>query len=116
LNIYSNNSLTYKCWHFFIQVLGGGGTIKADQLHNLLTTLPVALFHTWNIDGEIPDSDAPTAKASTLIARAEARTDALLAKRRKAHLDSLPNPTPADYAAASEMEQTVTTDSIMKTF
>ncbi|KAF8576758.1 hypothetical protein K439DRAFT_1655194 [Ramaria rubella] len=39
-------------------VLRGSG-LKADQLRNVIVILPVALWHTWNVDGTTPDGAAP---------------------------------------------------------
>lgn len=55
----------------------------------MLTLIPVALFHAWNVNGEIPDIDAPRAKSTMKIAQAEARVDKLMAARHKAYLETL---------------------------
>lgn len=67
----------------------------------MLLILPVVLFHVWNRDGEIPNADAPLPRPSTgPAALAEARTDKLLASRRKSFLESCPGTTAADIEAA----------------
>lgn len=73
-----------------MQILGGAGSIKADQLRNAITLLPVALFHAWNVNGKIPDQDAPHSRSKSKVAKSQAETDELIAKRRRAFLSSLP--------------------------
>jgi hypothetical protein len=48
--------------------------------------LPVALYHAWQVDGEIPDEDAPKPRSSTKAAKGEARKEDLLHKRRREQL------------------------------
>jgi len=86
-------------------VLGGGGSVKADQWRNLLAILLFALFYAWNINGELPNEDAPLAPPRSNIAKAEARADSLLASRWKAYLKSLGNVTPAQYASVDVLER-----------
>ncbi|KAF8480610.1 hypothetical protein JB92DRAFT_2766223, partial [Gautieria morchelliformis] len=45
----------------------GAGSLKADQLRNMLTILPIALFHAWNIEAHL-DASHPTPTAADYIA------------------------------------------------
>ena len=62
------------------------GGLKADQWRNLVNILPVALYVAWQVDGEIPDQDAPRPKRTTKAAQKEARKEELLATRRREEL------------------------------
>ena len=48
--------------------------------------LPVLLYHAWQNDGSIPDSDVPKARSSTKAAAAEAKKEKLLQSRRCIYL------------------------------
>lgn len=63
------------------QIARGAGTVKADQWRSQITILFVALFAAWQVDGEIPDNDAPSSASNTKIAAAQAQTETLLRKR-----------------------------------
>lgn len=75
--------------------------MKADQWRLLMHVLFVGLFVAWEVDGEIPDDDAPLSAPDTKISAAQARRTKLLQDRR---LESLladnPNPTPEQIAEA----------------
>ena len=47
--------------------------------------MPVALYVAWQIDGEIPDHDAPQPPASTNAAKEQERIENMLHTRRRAH-------------------------------
>jgi len=68
-----------------LKLLGGAGSIKADQLQNAATLIPLALFNAWNVNGEIPDTDAPSPLKTPKIAKAQSVTDTLLLKHLKAY-------------------------------
>lgn len=57
--------------------------MKADQWRNLINVLPVALYCAWEVNGEIPDADAPRPKKSTKAAKVVAQKEKLLAQRRR---------------------------------
>lgn len=57
--------------------------MKADQWRNLLNVLPPALFAAWQINGKIPDTDAPRPRANTKAAQAESKKENLLSSRRQ---------------------------------
>lgn len=59
--------------------------MKADQWRNLLHILFVGLFVAWEVNGEIPDDDAPPSAPRTKRAFAQARLEKLLRKRCIAH-------------------------------
>ncbi|CDO73032.1 hypothetical protein BN946_scf185007.g86 [Trametes cinnabarina] len=73
-----------------------GGSGKADQWRNLISVLPVALYVAWQIDGEIPDKDAPLPRSSTKASKARQRVEELLNKRRRAHVAADPETTGKD--------------------
>ncbi|EIW82591.1 hypothetical protein CONPUDRAFT_142843 [Coniophora puteana RWD-64-598 SS2] len=52
---------------------GHASQTKADQWRNLIAILFVGLFVAWERDGVIPDTDAPTSRSNTKIAKAQAR-------------------------------------------
>ncbi|OBZ75252.1 hypothetical protein A0H81_04647 [Grifola frondosa] len=63
--------------------LATGGSGKADQWRNFTTVLVVALYASWQVDGMIPDADAPRLPKSTKAREAHARVEALLHERRR---------------------------------
>ncbi|KAI1792694.1 hypothetical protein LXA43DRAFT_1130213 [Ganoderma leucocontextum] len=63
-------------------ILSGSG--KADQFRNMCAVLPVALYASWQIDGEIPDRDAPRPQAREKAGRNLERVEGLVNERRHA--------------------------------
>lgn len=59
-----------------------GGTLKADQWRNLATVLPVLLYGAWEVEGQIPDIEAPRPDETTKPGKALAAMEALLYERR----------------------------------
>ena len=57
-------------------------SVKADQWRNQLAILFVALYVAWEVDGEIPDGEAPLSAPNTKLASAEAAMERLLLSRR----------------------------------
>jgi hypothetical protein len=45
--------------HSSLQIAKGSGSVKADQWRTQSTVLFIALFDAWQINGKIPDMDAP---------------------------------------------------------
>ncbi|OBZ73172.1 hypothetical protein A0H81_06975 [Grifola frondosa] len=77
--------------------LATGGAGKADQWRNFTTVLVVALYSSWNVNGEIPDEDAPQFSQSTKAGEAHARVEALLHERRCTHAAYNVNSTPEEF-------------------
>jgi hypothetical protein len=67
--------------------------------------LPVALFHVWNIDGAIPNIEAPSSSRKSKVSQAQSKIDKLLVQRRVAYVAQKPNVTAADYAAAKSVKR-----------
>lgn len=51
----------------------------------MATYLPVALYYSWQINGAIPDKDAPKPRAREKAAAEEHQVTALMNGRRRAH-------------------------------
>ncbi|KAI9065736.1 hypothetical protein FKP32DRAFT_1610486 [Trametes sanguinea] len=62
-----------------------GASGKADQWRLMTTYLPVALYVCWQVDGDIPDMDAPKPRAGEKAAAEQARISALVNDRRHLH-------------------------------
>ncbi|KAL7279548.1 hypothetical protein ACG7TL_005946 [Trametes sanguinea] len=62
-----------------------GASGKADQWRIMTTYLPVALYVSWQVDGAIPDMDAPKPKAGEKAAAEQSRITALVNDRRHLH-------------------------------
>ncbi|KAJ7603249.1 hypothetical protein DFH06DRAFT_1114701 [Mycena polygramma] len=78
-------------------VARGAGSIKADQWRSWITVFFVGLFVAWEVDGEIPDTDAPPSPANTKNAAAQAAQEKLVRARMLEHLMATnPNPTEAE--------------------
>lgn len=73
-----------------------GGT-KADQWRNLVNVLPVALYAAWQLEGHIPNRDAPRPKRTTNASKEEAQMEKLLAGRRREDLSANPDAQADDY-------------------
>lgn len=64
-----------------------------------INILFVALYAAWQVDGEIPNEDAPLSAANTKNAAAQLQTETLLQKRLlEALLSKNPNPTAQELA------------------
>ncbi|KAJ7302242.1 hypothetical protein DFH08DRAFT_978112 [Mycena albidolilacea] len=75
----------------------GSGSIKADQWRSLITVLFVGLFFAWQVDGEIPNVDAPPSAENTKNAAAQRRQEKLVRSRMKEnYLAKNPNPSEAE--------------------
>ncbi|KAI0062605.1 hypothetical protein BV25DRAFT_1915767 [Artomyces pyxidatus] len=72
-------------------------TSKADEWRHLAAVLPVIVYYAWNINGKIPDIDAPHPKASTKAAEAQEHQEQLLHGRRRAHLAHQADATASDF-------------------
>ncbi|KAL1724248.1 hypothetical protein EV715DRAFT_268831 [Schizophyllum commune] len=62
----------------------GAGSIKADNWKTQIIILFIALFVAWQVDGTIPDGDAPLPAANTKVAKALDAQQRLVWKRMKA--------------------------------
>ena len=56
--------------------------MKADQWRNQISILFIALYVAWEVDGEIPDGEAPPSLPTTRLASAQAAVERLLLWRR----------------------------------
>ncbi|OSD03378.1 hypothetical protein PYCCODRAFT_1365629 [Trametes coccinea BRFM310] len=63
---------------------GVAGTGKADQWRNLVTVLPPGLYESWQVDGDIPDAEAPPLKSKEKNAIKSKRVAELVRERRQA--------------------------------
>lgn len=79
----------------YFQIISGG-TGKADQWRNFVSVLVVALYVAWQVDGKIPNTNAPLPRSSTKIAKERLRVEELLNKRRRADVAANPETTAAD--------------------
>ncbi|KAF8179283.1 hypothetical protein K438DRAFT_1768996 [Mycena galopus ATCC 62051] len=80
--------------HF--QIAHGSGSIKADQC-SLITILFFGVFAAWQVDGEIPDVDAPPSTENTKNAAAQRTQEKLVRSRMKEnYLAKNPNPSEAE--------------------
>ncbi|KAI3998325.1 hypothetical protein K525DRAFT_214799, partial [Schizophyllum commune Loenen D] len=79
----------YKTLDWPSSISRGAGSIKADNWKTQILILYVALFVAWQVDGEIPDGDAPLPPANTNQAKALEAQQRLVWKRMKAayHLE-----------------------------
>ncbi|KAI0039529.1 hypothetical protein FA95DRAFT_1460227, partial [Auriscalpium vulgare] len=81
--------------------LVSAGSGKADEWRSLISILFIAVFAAWNVDGEIPDTDAPSSASNTNAAKAQKATSARLRARRVEFLEArVENPTEEDYERA----------------
>lgn len=62
-----------------------GAAGKADSWRIMATYLPVALYYSWQVDGAIPDANAPRPKSHEKAAAEERRVAALVNERRRAN-------------------------------
>ncbi len=85
-----------------IQLISGGAG-KADQWRAFVHVLIPGLYAAWNIDGDIPDKNAPLPRASTKAAKGRAREEELLNKRRRANLAADPETTLADMEELAQL-------------
>lgn len=82
-------------------ILGGAG--KADQWRAFVHVLIPGLYAAWNIDGDIPDKNAPLPRASTKAAKGRTRVEQLLNKRRRANVAADPETTLADMEELAQL-------------
>ncbi|KAJ7654607.1 hypothetical protein DFH06DRAFT_1092852 [Mycena polygramma] len=88
-----------------VRVARGAGSIKADQWRSMITVLFLGLFMAWEVDGEIPDIDAPPSPANTKNAAAQAAQEKLVRSRMLEHLMATnPNPTEAEIEEIKSVE------------
>jgi hypothetical protein len=78
-----------------VQIAQGKGSVKADQWRSQVGILFVALFDAWQVDGEIPDINAPESAPNTKNAAAQAAAEKLLRARLLENLKSK-NPNPSE--------------------
>ncbi|KAG1717310.1 hypothetical protein EDB19DRAFT_1840448 [Suillus lakei] len=64
----------------------GKGSPKADQWHNQIAVLFVALYDAWAVNSEIPDCDAPPSASNTKNFTAQATMQRTLRSRLLEHL------------------------------
>ncbi|KAJ7291750.1 hypothetical protein C8J57DRAFT_948984, partial [Mycena rebaudengoi] len=86
------------------------GTVKADQWRTQISVLFIALFDAWQVDGEIPDIDAPPSASNTKLYRAQQQSEKLVVQRLMETLMARnPNPTEEDIAAvkATKMDRSL---------
>ncbi|KAI0044811.1 hypothetical protein FA95DRAFT_1583620 [Auriscalpium vulgare] len=77
------------------------GSGKADEWRSLMSVLFIAVFAAWNVDGAIPDADAPQSATNTNAAKSQKATHARLRARRVEFLEArVENPTEEDYEEA----------------
>jgi hypothetical protein len=82
----------------------GAGSVKADQWRSQLNILFVGLFVAWEIDGEIPDEDAPPSAPNTKNAAAQASLEKLVQDRLAANLlVKNPDATDAEVARVTKL-------------
>ncbi|KAJ7247687.1 hypothetical protein C8J57DRAFT_1240624 [Mycena rebaudengoi] len=67
-------------------VVHGAGSIKADQWCSQITVFFVGLFLAWEVNGEIPDIDAPPSASNTKNASAQAAQEKLVCSRMRENL------------------------------
>jgi hypothetical protein len=77
----------------------GKGSVKADQWRTQISILFVAVFDAWQVDGVIPDVDAPSSAANSTNASAQAHAENLVRKRMLQDLLAR-NPEPSDVDLA----------------
>ncbi|KAI0261417.1 hypothetical protein BC834DRAFT_845560 [Gloeopeniophorella convolvens] len=71
---------------------------KADQWRTLISVLFVAIFQAWEVDGVIPNIDAPRSLPDTKLRASQKLTQKLLRRRLHERLeDTVAEPTDADY-------------------
>lgn len=80
------------------------GSPKADQWRNLSAVLVVALYNAWQVDGVIPDEQAPVPRRKSRAAKTLAGKEALVRQRLYEHLSKQPDTTPDDLEAASNVK------------
>ncbi|KAI0042742.1 hypothetical protein FA95DRAFT_1609954 [Auriscalpium vulgare] len=81
--------------------LVAGGSGKADQWRTLISILFLGVFAAWQVDGEIPDEDAPKSASKTKLAANDARVKKMLGNRRAEVIAAtVGNPTAADFDKA----------------
>ncbi|KAI0059856.1 hypothetical protein BV25DRAFT_1778317, partial [Artomyces pyxidatus] len=74
------------------------GSGKADQWRTLIAILFVGVFDAWQIDGEIPDRNAPRHAANTKAYAAHKTREKQLRDRLREHLETtVDQPTEEDY-------------------
>lgn len=77
------------------------GSPKADQWRNLSSVLVVALYHAWQVNGAIPDEDAPHPKATSRAGQSETNKERILRERRREDISRQADATHDDLNAAS---------------
>ncbi|KAI0691885.1 hypothetical protein C8T65DRAFT_538235, partial [Cerioporus squamosus] len=87
------------------------GAAKADEFRNLCTVLAVALYVSWQKDGEIPDEDAPSPSAREKLSTNKQRVEGLVNQRRHANAADNGDLTTdyAEYIDNSKMDRNYST-------
>jgi hypothetical protein len=83
---------------------------KADQWRLHISVLFIGLFVAWEVDGNLPDIDAPRLRAGTNNAAKYAKTEKVLGQRRLETLLSEtdnPNEEQLDHAKSSTMDRSI---------
>ncbi|KAK0183725.1 hypothetical protein F5146DRAFT_1147329 [Armillaria mellea] len=63
--------------HLPPKISRGAGSVKADQWKMMITVFFVAVFMAWEVDGEIPDTNALLPAANTKIFKAKTNQEKL---------------------------------------
>ncbi|KAI0038744.1 hypothetical protein FA95DRAFT_1613136 [Auriscalpium vulgare] len=81
--------------------LVSAGSGKADEWRSLMSVLFIPVFAAWNVDGAIPDADAPQSASNTNAAKSQKATNNRLRARRVEFLEArVENPTEEEYEQA----------------
>ncbi|KAI0314173.1 hypothetical protein OF83DRAFT_469510 [Amylostereum chailletii] len=75
---------------------------KADQWRSLATILPIALYFAWEVDGNIPEGDAPRPCSSTNAGKSLQTQQDLVKSRHLEALSREPATTTSEYETAAE--------------
>lgn len=91
---------------FVLQLLTAGMG-KADQWRNMVSVLPVGLYEAWQVNGDIPDREAPLLRQSQKTAIKAKRVSELVRERRQTAAAHNPSTTVADleYIAQESMHR-----------
>jgi hypothetical protein len=96
LRVYYNSSLKVT-----------SSSSKADQWHLHISVLFVGLFVAWQVDGILPDIEAPKSRSGTKDVAAQAKTDKVLRQRR---LEILLSESPDPNQEQLDLVDSFTTD------
>lgn len=80
------------------------GSPKADQWRNVSAVLVVVLYNTSQVDGVIPDVEAPCPKRGSRAAKTLAKKEGIVRQRLRGHLCSQAHATQDDLDSASHVK------------